>query len=78
MEIYGLAGVAHNEIEGVVLTGSVGSMREPFDFFGNLKDKIENIGEVVMIPPTSGSIGSAQIAKAIYEGAKDILGIKVL
>lgn len=78
MEIYGLAGVANNEIEGVVLTGSVGSMQEPFDFFGALKDKIENIGEVVMTPPTSGSVGSAQIAKAVFEGAKEIIGIKVL
>ncbi len=78
MEIYGLAGIAHNEIEGVVLTGSVGSMKNPFDFFGKLIDEVENIGEVVKIPPTSGSIGSAQIAKAVYKGAKDILGIKVL
>jgi hypothetical protein len=53
-------------------------MKNPFDFFGKLKDEVENIGEVVKIPPTSGSIGSAQIAKAVYKGAKDILGIKVL
>ncbi len=78
MEIYGLAGVANNNIDGVVLTGSVGSMQDPFDFFGALKDKIENIGEVIMTPPTSGSLGSAQIAEAVFEGAEDILGIKVL
>lgn len=78
MEIYGLAGVAHNEIEGVVLTGSVGSMQYPFDFYGALKENVEDIGEVVMLPPTSGSVGSAQIAKAIFEGTDDILGIKVL
>lgn len=78
MEIYGLAGVAHHEIEGVVLTGSVGSMQHPFDFYGALKENVEDIGEVVMLPPTSGSVGSAQIAKAVYEGADDILGIKVL
>lgn len=78
MEIYGLAGVADNEIEGVVLTGSVGSMQYPFDFYGALKENVEDIGEVVMLPPTSGSVGSAQIAKAVFEGADDILGIKVL
>jgi putative methanogenesis marker protein 12 len=78
MEIYGLAGVAHHDIEGVVLTGSVGSMQYPFDFYGALKENVEDIGEVVMLPPTSGSVGSAQIAKAVYEGADDILGIKVL
>ncbi|MBI4812905.1 MAG: methanogenesis marker 12 protein [Methanobacterium sp.] len=77
MEIWGLAGIANNEIEGVVLTGSVGSMQDPFDFFGALKDEVEDIGEVVMLPPTSGSVGSAQIAKAIFEGTFDILGIEV-
>lgn len=77
MEIWGLAGIANNEIEGVVLTGSVGSMQEPFDFFGSLQDEVEDIGEVVMLPPTSGSVGSAQIAKAVFEGADDILGIGV-
>jgi len=78
MEIWGLAGIAHEEMEGVVLTGSVGAMQEPFDFYGILKDKVEDIGEVVMLPPTSGSVGSAQIAQAVFEGAQDILGIKVL
>ncbi|MBI5460069.1 methanogenesis marker 12 protein [Methanobacterium sp.] len=77
MEIWGLAGIARNEMEGVVLTGSVGSMQDPFDFFGALKDEVENIGEVVMLPPTSGSVGSAQIAKAVFEGTVDILGIGV-
>jgi len=77
MEIWGLAGIANNELEGVVLTGSVGSMREPFDFFGSLQDEVGDIGEVVMLPPTSGSVGSAQIAKAVFEGANDILGIEV-
>lgn len=78
MEIYGLAGVAHNEIEGVVLTGSMGSMQDPFDFYGALKVKVEDIGKVVKLPPTSGSVGSAQIAKAVFEGSKHILGIEVL
>lgn len=78
MEIWGLAGIAHTPMEGVVLTGSVGAMQEPFDFYGALKDKIEDVGEVVMLPPTSGSVGSAQIAQAVFEGAQDILGIKVI
>ncbi|WP_321423023.1 methanogenesis marker 12 protein [uncultured Methanobacterium sp.] len=77
MEIWGLAGIANNDIEGIVLTGSVGSMQEPFDFFGSLQDEVGDIGEVVMLPPTSGSVGSAQIAKAVFEGADDILGIEV-
>jgi putative methanogenesis marker protein 12 len=77
MEIWGLAGISHNEMEGVVLTGSVGSMLEPFDFFGSLKSEVEDIGGVVMLPPTSGSVGSAQIAQAVFEGSIDILGIEV-
>lgn len=77
MEIWGLKGVA-DELDGIVLTGSVGSMSEPFDFFGEIKEKIQDIAPVVKLPPTSGSVGSAQIAKAVYNGEKDILGIKVL
>ncbi len=77
MEIWGLAGVATAEMEGVVLTGSVGSMQDPFDFYGILKEKVEDIGKVMMLPPTSGSVGSAQIAKAVFEGKQDIMGIQV-
>ncbi|MBF4474966.1 MAG: methanogenesis marker 12 protein [Methanobacterium formicicum] len=77
MEIWGLAGISPEEMEGVVLTGSVGAMQEPFDFYGALKEQVEDIGEVVMLPPTSGSVGSAQIAQAVFEGAADILGIEV-
>ncbi|MGZ4856881.1 MAG: methanogenesis marker 12 protein [Methanobacteriaceae archaeon] len=77
MEIWGLAGISNCEMDGVVLTGSVGSMRDPFDFYGSLKDKIDDLGDVVLLPPTSGSLGSAQIAKAVFKGAEDILGINV-
>lgn len=77
MEIWGLAGIAQEEIEGVVLTGSVGSMQEPYDFYSALKEKVQGIGKVVMLPPTSGSLGSAQIARAVFVGKKHILGIDV-
>lgn len=77
MEIYGLAGIAAN-IDGIVLTGSVGSMTEPVDVFSSIKEKIDELGEVVRIGERSGSIGSAQIAKAIFEGERNILGIPVL
>ena len=77
MEIWGLAGISTREMDGVVLTGSVGSMQDPFDFYGKLKDKIKDLGEIMLLPPTSGSVGSAQIAKAIFNGAEDILGIEV-
>lgn len=76
MEIYGMAAVADN-IEGIVLTGSVGSMKEPLDIFNAIKKEIQSIAPVIKIGERSGSIGSAQIAKAVYEGADKILGIPV-
>lgn len=77
MEICGLAGIA-KKIEGIVLTGSIGSMQKPVDIFDTIKKEVEDIAPVVKIGERSGSIGSAQIAKAVFEGEKDILGIPVL
>jgi putative methanogenesis marker protein 12 len=77
MEIYGLAGIAENQIEGIVLTGSTGSMEEPIDIFGAIKKQVEDIAPVIKIGERSGSLGSAQIAKAVFDGKKDILGIPV-
>jgi putative methanogenesis marker protein 12 len=77
MEIWGLNGISRREIEGVVMTGSVGSLREPYDFYGRLTRELKNLGKAVLLPPTSGSMGSAQIARAVFQGKKDILGIKV-
>lgn len=77
MEIYGLAGIAKN-VDGIILTGSTGSMQEPIDVFGAIKKEIEHIVPVVRIDERSGSVGSAQIAKAVFEGKKDILGIPVV
>ncbi|MGZ7067755.1 MAG: methanogenesis marker 12 protein [Methanobacterium sp.] len=76
MEIYGLSGIA-KKVDGIVLTGSVGSMQVPIDVFSTIKNKIKSIAPVVLIGERSGSIGSAQIAKAVFEGEKDILGIPV-
>lgn len=77
MEIWGLKGIA-DRIDGIVLTGSIGSMQKPVNIFQMIKEGIADIAPVSMIPPTSGSVGSAQIAKAVFTGKKDILGIKVL
>lgn len=76
MEIHGLAGIA-DHVDRIVLTGSVGSMVEPIDVFSSIKGKISGIGEVIRIGERSGSMGSAQIAKAVFEGEKDILGVPV-
>ena len=76
MEIWGLAGIA-DKVEGIVLTGSVGSMHEPVDVFGMIKENVQDIAPVLSLPATSGSVGSAQIAKAVFEGEKEIMGIKV-
>lgn len=77
MEIYGLAAVA-DRIDGIVLTGSIGSMEEPVNIFNSIKKEIQDIAPVRKVGERSGSIGSAQIAKAVYDGAKEILGIPVL
>jgi putative methanogenesis marker protein 12 len=76
MEIWGLIGIA-DKVEGIVLTGSMGAMEEPVNFYGLLKEYLEGVVPLIKIPPTSGSMGSAQIARDIYHGKKDILGIKV-
>ncbi|PKL67046.1 MAG: methanogenesis marker 12 protein [Methanobacteriales archaeon HGW-Methanobacteriales-1] len=76
MEIWGLIGIA-NKVDGIVLTGSMGAMEEPINFYGLLKEYLEGVVPVVRISPTSGSMGSAQIARDIYQGKKNILGIKV-
>ncbi|MGC9517955.1 MAG: methanogenesis marker 12 protein [Methanomicrobiales archaeon] len=78
MEIWGLAGICENKLEGIVLTGSIGSMNKPIDVFSQIKNKVRNIAPVINLPSTSGSVGSAQIAKAVYQGKKDILGIQVI
>ena len=77
MEIWGLAGIANKPIEGIILTGSIGSMQEPIDIFGMVKENVQDIASVINLPATSGSVGSAQIAEAVFEGKKEILGIKV-
>lgn len=77
MEIYGLAGIA-DHVDGIVLTGSIGSMIEPVDVFSLIKERIDDLGDVMRTDEKSGSLGSAQIAKAVFEGEKDILGIPVL
>lgn len=76
MEIHGLAGIA-SKIDGIVLTGSIGSMTEPINIYELIKEKVSALGEVVRIGERSGSMGSAQIARSIFEGRKDILGIPV-
>jgi len=77
MEIWGLNGISPKKLQGVVLTGSIGALREPFDFYGRLTKELNIIGECVLLPSTSGSMGSAQIARDVFNGAQEILGIKV-
>jgi putative methanogenesis marker protein 12 len=78
MEIYGLMGISNSKLQGVILTGSIGSMRKPYDFFQEIELRLKESIPVIKLPSTSGSVGSAQIAKAVFEGKKDILGINVV
>lgn len=77
MEIAGLDAVCENEIEGIVLTGSVGSATEPFDFKDEINRYFKNRYPLEVISKESGAIGAAQIAMDVYSGKKEILGIEV-
>ncbi len=77
MEIAGLDLVCENEIEGIVLTGSIGSSTEPFDFKDKINKYFKNKYPLKVISSESGAIGAAQIAMDVYNGAKEILGIEV-
>lgn len=77
MEIAGLDIVCKNEIEGIVLTGSIGSATEPFNFEDEINKYFKNKYPLKVISKDSGAIGAAQIAMDVYNGEKEILGIEV-
>ena len=77
MEIAGLDVVCNNEIEGIVLTGSVGSATEPFNFEDEINSYFKNKYPLKVISKESGAIGAAQIAMDVFKGKKEILGIEV-
>ena len=69
--------VCENEIEGIVLTGSIGSATEPFNFGNEINKYFKNKYDLKVISKDSGAIGAAQIAMDVYNGKKEILGIEV-
>ena len=77
MEIAGLDAVCENEIEGIVLTGSIGSATEPFNFEDKINKYFKNKYDLKVISKESGAIGAAQIARDVYNGKDNILGIEV-
>ena len=77
MEIAGLDVVCENDIEGIVLTGSIGSATEPFDFKKEIDKYFKGRYDLKVISSESGAIGAAQIAMDVYNGEKEILGIRV-
>ena len=77
MEIFGLIGISEKNIEGIVLTGSLGAMKEPFNFEDKLNKYLKNQYKIEVIGVDSGSIGAAQIARDVYNGKKNIMGIEV-
>lgn len=77
MEIAGLELVCENDIEGIVLTGSIGSATEPFNFKDEINKYFKNKYDLKIISSESGAIGAAQIAMDVYNGGKEILGIEV-
>ena len=77
MEIAGLEIVCNHPIDGIVLTGSIGSATEPFDFKKEINKYFKNKFPLKVISHESGAIGAAQIAMDVYDGEKEILGIEV-
>ena len=77
MEIAGLDVVCENEIEGIVLTGSIGSATEPFNFKNEINKYFKDKYPLKIISHESGAIGAAQIAMDVYNGEEEILGIEV-
>lgn len=77
MEIGGLITVSKNEIDGIVLTGSVGSTKDPFDFEKEINKYFDNKYPLKIISKESGAIGAAQIAFDVFNGKDNILGIPV-
>ena len=77
MEIAGLDVVCENEIEGIVLTGSIGSATEPFNFEDEINKYFKDKYPLKVISKESGAIGAAQIAMDVYNGKEEILGIEV-
>ena len=77
MEIAGLDAVCEREIEGIVLTGSIGSATEPFNFANEINKYFKGKYPLKVISAESGAIGAAQIAMDVYNGKKEILGIEV-
>ena len=76
MEIGGLATIA-SKIDGIVLTGSIGSAKDPFDFENEINKYLKNKYPIKVISSDSGSIGACQIAIDVFNGKKDIMGINV-
>lgn len=77
MEIGGLIQVSSNNIDGIVLTGSVGSCKNPFDFEKEVNRYFNNEYSIKVISKESGAIGACQIAVDVFNGKKEILGIPV-
>ena len=77
MEIIGLTGIAKNKIDGIILTGSLGSMKDPIDFEKKLNKYLKDKFTIKILSSESGAIGSALIARDVYNNKKDILGIRV-
>jgi putative methanogenesis marker protein 12 len=77
MEIYSLSGISNKNIDGICLTGSIGSLKNPLNFENLLNKFLKNKFNIKILPSSSGAIGSAQIASDVYNGKKDILGINV-
>ncbi len=79
MEIFGLYGIMDNKLDGIVLTGSGGSMTDPINISGMITEKVGAIAPVHILNDRSGAIGSSYIAYDIgEENYEYIMGVPVV
>jgi len=79
MEIYGLYGIMENDIDGIVLTGSGGTMTDPINISEMITRKVRRLAPVKVLTSRSGALGSSYIAYDIAREKKDnIMGINVI
>ena len=76
MEMASLEVVCENPLDGIVLTGSIGSIRNPFNFKEEISKYFKDY-PLKVISHESGAVGAAQIAMDVYNGCEEILGINV-
>jgi len=68
---------ARDGLDAIVLSGRLASVREPFDLQQRLTSAAEDLAPTHHCSAYATARGAAMIARDVYEGAEDVLGIPV-